>query len=419
MPKLTKRFVDSVAAPERGEKWIADGELRGLYLQVRPTGKSFVIKYKTRGTSRTVTIGRVGARTPDELREEARQVIAAVQRGEDPAKARAAKREALSLAEASKEYLKDAKRTLKPKSHAEYERLLNSYVLPKFGKIGVADLSTSDVAKIVRALGDRKTTANRVLATLSALFAWAAKHGHAPKGFNPAAGSEVARNREEGRERFLSVAELEKLGAVLAEGETIGLPWGIDETKAKAKNAPKPENRREKLDPFAAGAIRLLLLTGCRLGEILNLQWSHVDFERGILFLADSKTGKKAVAVGAPALRVLESLPRVGAYVIAGAKDDTPRADLKRPWARVRKAAGLEDVRIHDLRHSFASAGAGAGLALPIIGKLLGHSQSATTQRYAHLADDPLRKAAELVSSTVAERLGMRQDEKNSAIDIE
>jgi integrase len=394
MPKLTKRYIDGVEAPERGERWIADGELKGFYLQVRPATKSFVVKYKVRGVSRSFTIGRYGPVTPEQARREAQQVIAAVHRGEDPGRQRAEKKEALSFEEVVRLYLEDAARTLKPKTHGEYKRLLDSYILPKIGRLGVADVSTVDIGKVIRALGDRKTTVNRALATLSAFYGWAAKRGHAPKGFNPAAGSEITRHREEGRERFLSGEEVERLGVALAADE----------------------------DQIAAGAIRLLLLTGCRLGEILNLQWPHVDFERGLLLLPDSKTGKKAVVIGAPALAVLASFPRLGRYVIGGMSPDKPRADLKRPWARICEAAELEGVRLHDLRHSFASAGAGAGLALPVIGKLLGHSQSATTQRYTHLADDPLRKAAERVSGDIAERLGMRvgdSKEKSSVVKFE
>jgi integrase len=172
----------------------------------------------------------------------------------------------------------------------------------------------------------------------------------------------------------------------------------------KAKHAPKAENRRVKLDPFAVAAIRLLILTGARLREILHAKWENVDFERSILFLPDSKTGRKPVYLSAAALDVLSSLPRIAGnpHIIAGAKDGAPRADLKKPWAALRRVAGLEGVRIHDLRHSFASVGAGASLGLPIIGKLLGHTQAATTHRYAHLDADPMRRAAETIGATIS-----------------
>jgi integrase len=156
--------------------------------------------------------------------------------------------------------------------------------------------------------------------------------------------------------------------------------------------------------------MRLLIFTGARLREILHLKWEQIDFERGLLLLPTSKTGKKTIVLNAPALAILTSLPRVGGYVIAGTsagtKDEKPRSDLKKPWKAVSKRAGLDGVRIHDLRHTHASVGAGAGLGLPIIGKLLGHTQSATTQRYAHLDNDPLKKASEHIGSRLAAAMG-------------
>jgi len=197
---------------------------------------------------------------------------------------------------------------------------------------------------------------------------------------------------------------LARLGAALNEGETIGLPYEVDEEKPAAKHAPKPDKRRTKLDPFAVVAVRLLILTGARLREILDAQWQHVDLERGVIFLPDSKTGRKPVYLSAAAQAVLASLPRVhgNPHIIAGEREGAPRADLKKPWAAVCKAAGLDGVRLHDLRHSFASIGAGASMGLPVIGKLLGHSQAATTHRYAHLDADPLRRAVETIGATIS-----------------
>lgn len=150
------------------------------------------------------------------------------------------------------------------------------------------------------------------------------------------------------------------------------------------------------------------MFTGARLREILHLRWEHVDLERGLLFLPDSKTGKKTITLNAPAMLVLRSMDRFGACVIPGANPELPRADLKKPWMAVTAAAALEGLRIHDLRHSFASVGAGAGLGLPIVGKLLGHTQAATTQRYAHLDADPIRLAADRIGATIAAALDSR-----------
>ena len=165
------------------------------------------------------------------------------------------------------------------------------------------------------------------------------------------------------------------------------------------------EKRLTVLSPFATAAIRLLLFTGCRLREILHLKWTDLDLDRGMLHLADSKTGRKSVVLSAPALEILAALPRLGDYVIAGTDPTQPRSDLKRPWTLVCRRAGLEGLRLHDLRHSFASVGAGAGLGLPVIGKLLGHASPTTTARYAHLDNDPVRRATNAIGATIAAAL--------------
>jgi integrase len=207
----------------------------------------------------------------------------------------------------------------------------------------------------------------------------------------------------------LTADELMRLGDAIREAETIGLPYEIDKRK-KAKHAPKEANRRTKIGPHAAAAVRLLILTGARLREILHLKWGHVDLERGLLLLPDSKTGKKAIVLNAPARDLLANLPRVGEYVIAGqaagTDEDKPRADLNRPWRAIVKRAALTGLRIHDLRHTHASVGAGLGLGLPIIGKLLGHTQPSTTARYAHLDADPLRRASDHIGSRLAAAMG-------------
>jgi integrase len=200
------------------------------------------------------------------------------------------------------------------------------------------------------------------------------------------------------------------VGDAIREAETMGVPYVIDETKPKAKHAPKPKNRRTIIDPHAAAALRLLIFTGARLREILHLRWEWVHFERGLLLLPDSKTGNKAIVLNAPAIKVLADLPRMGAYVIAGKAagtyDERPRSDLNRPWRAVARHAGLTGVRIHDLRHTHASFGVGAGLGLPIIGRLLGHAHATTTARYAHLDVDPLRRASGHIGNLLAEAMG-------------
>jgi integrase len=153
-------------------------------------------------------------------------------------------------------------------------------------------------------------------------------------------------------------------------------------------------------------AIRLLLFIGCRLREILHLRWTDVDFERGLLHLPDSKTGKKTVVLNPAAINILKDTPKRGFCVIPGEIRGQARHDLQHPWEHIHRAAGLQDVRLHDLRHTHPSFGVMSGLGLPIIGRLLGHSSPLTTARYAHLADDPVRKASDLIGSKLSQLVG-------------
>ena len=295
--------------------------------------------------------------------------------------------------------------TRKPRTAELYEAYFRVHILPEFGTRRARDLTRGEVAQFHRNIGARTpATANRVLTLLSGLFSWAANIGEIPEGRNPAKG--IKKYREESRERFLTADELARLGDALREAETTGIPGRFDETKATAKHAPKPENRRVKVSPAATAAIRLLLFTGCRLREILRLQWAKVDFDRSMLFLPDSKTGRKAVVLSHAALAVISALPRVGRYVIPGATPFQARHDLKKPWTTVSARAGLEGLRLHDLRHSFAAVGAGSGLGLPIIGKLLGHRNPETTARYAHVDAEPLRIAANRIADQLAAAIG-------------
>jgi integrase len=250
---------------------------------------------------------------------------------------------------------------------------------------------------------------------ISGLYSWARRTGRVPHDIKPALG--VTKYREQGRERFLSGEELARLGEVLREAETVGLPWVIDEDNENAKHVPK-KNRITKVSPFATAAIRLLLLTGCRLREILNLRWEEYDRERGMLLLPDSKTGRKPVVLSTAAMALIDSLPRAGDYVITGRAPEQARRDLKRPWEVIRARAGLGKVRLHDLRHTFAATGAGSNLGLPVIGKLLGHKNTETTNRYAHLAAEPLRTAANAIASQLAAKIAEKPSVQENGGDV-
>jgi len=408
--RLTKRIVDNTR-PTGFEFTIWDNDLTGFGLRIRPSGaKSYIVVYRA-GTGRTapvrkVTLGSVGKLTPDEARGLAKKVLGSVAHGKDPAVDRAQARKGMTVKELVETFLVEhTDLKLKPTTGKRYGHLLRHWVVPEIGSAKADNLTRTAVAKLHAKMKDNPVSANRMLGALSSMYGFAQRRGIVPEGFNPA--SRIEKYGEQRRERFLTTEELARIGDALREAETVGTPWLLDETQPNAKHIPKKVgNRRTVSSPFATAALRLLLFSGCRLNEILRLKWEYVDTERGVLLLPDSKTGRREVVLNAPTRAVLAALPRVGAYVVPGDNPDRPRHDLKNIWRAVSRRAGLNGVRIHDLRHTYASFGAGVGLGLPIIGKLLGHSQAATTARYAHLDNDPLRRASETIAGRIAEAMG-------------
>jgi integrase len=378
---------------------------------VTPNGaRSWIVEYRPHGGGRSVgkrriTLGSVSVLTPDQAREAAGDVLAKVRFGDDAPHDRAARRSSPMLAELITEFMNEEIRpTRKPGTAALYDMYFRVHVRPALGTKRAREVTSTDVGKLHRKIGtETPVTANRVVALLSSLFSWAAGRSKVPKDLNPARG--ITRYREQGREQFLSSEDLARLGDALREAETVGVPWIVDESSSKAKHVPK-DNRRTKVSPYATAALRLLLLTGCRLREILNLRWEEFDRERGMLLLPDSKTGRKPVILSSAAIAVLEGIPRAGDYVISGLRPEKARRDLKRPWEAIRQRAALGPIRLHDLRHTFAATGAGSNLGLPVIGKLLGHRRAETTSRYAHIAADPLKTAADAIASKLAAKMG-------------
>ena len=208
--------------------------------------------------------------------------------------------------------------------------LFRKHALPTIGNSKASEINRADVEALHRHLGHMPYQANRLLAALSSLFTFAERRGLVPDGRNPARG--IERYAEGRRERFLSADELGRLGTALHEAETTGIPWNINPSTPTSKHLPKPDHRRNKLSIHAIAAIRLLILTGARLREILHLRWEHIDFERGLLLLPDFKTGRKTLVLNDPALSILRNLPRLGSFVICGENPAKPRADLTRPW---------------------------------------------------------------------------------------
>ena len=418
--KITRKAILGLPIVEKPTIFY-DTDLKGFGVRLMPSGvKSWILEYRPgvggRGVAKKrIKIGTPATHSPEEARDEAARTLARVTLGGDPAAARAEERGALTIKEISELYLEkhvEAKR--KASTAGFYKHVIETHIVPNIGSMRGSMVTRPDVARMQSTISRRKDNkggkmiSNRALAVLSAMYGWADGEGLVPEGHNPV--MKVERYREQSKERFLTKEEMSALGAALVEAETIGVPYSVDLTKEKSKHAPKEENRRVRFSPHVTAAIRLLLLTGCRLREILHLEWRDVDFERGMLFLADSKTGKKTVVLSTAAIGVLKAITRVGKYVIAsesaGTEEEKPRADLKRPWGAISKRAGLDGVRLHDLRHSFASVGAAGGLGLPILGKLLGHADVKTTEKYAHLAADPVRRAADLIADEIALAMG-------------
>jgi len=407
--RISKRSVDALQCPTSKDRdFLWDDALAGFGVAAFPTGrKVYVAQYRQNGRSRRANIGEHGRLTPEQARSLAKSILGVVESGSDPIAERKAAREVRTFAAVAEDFIALYVATnCKPRTQIEYRRWLARHLLPALGPRRLTDIKRADIARLHAKLAATPVEANHVLALFRTVWNWAARRDEADSTANPSIG--VDRYPEQGRERFLTSDELARLGTALTEGETVGLPWEVDETKPGAKHAPKADNRRTVLDPFAVAALRLLALTGARKREILDAQWSQVDLERGVIFLADSKTGRKPIYLSAAAQAVLAGLARIegNPHIIPGAKNGAPRADLNKPWAAVIRAAGLEGLRLHDLRHSFASVGAGGGMGLLIVGKLLGHSQAATTHRYAHLDSDPMRRAVETIGATISAAMG-------------
>lgn len=408
MPKLTKRVVDQ--APLEATRYIVfDDEVKGLGLRVSPNGtKTWILEYRpgTGGrqvSKRRLKLGAVGTLTPDEARRSARQKLYAIINGADPAREQSEDRASKTLSEVISAYLTEhALPKRKPRTAEHYRDVLKRIVEPALGGRKANAIQHTDIANLHLKWRRTPSQANRMLAIVSSMYGFAAKRTMVPVGYNPARG--VEKYPEKGRERFLTSEELAALGDALREAETIGIEWQVDEGAPTSKHVPKA-NRRTIVGPHAVAAIRLLMFTGARLREILHLKWTEVDLERGLLLLPDSKTGRKPIYLNAAAIGILTDLQRIGTYVIAGDNPEAPRADLKRPWQLISRRAGVTGVRLHDLRHTYASFGAGLGLGLPIIGKLLGHAHSSTTERYAHLHNDPIRRASDEIGKRIADTL--------------
>lgn len=387
MPKLTKRSIEALEIRE-SDYFVWDSELPGFGVRVLPSGrKKFVLQYRYGKISRRMGIGQFGAITVDQARGLALQGLAKLRQDIDPLAEVRERRTAITVKELSERF--DAEHIavhLKATTAKEYRRNLKLFILPAIGQKRILDVTRADIAKFHHDSRDRPYQANRNIEIISKMFNLAELWGLRPDGTNPR--RHIKKYPEKKRERFFSEGELGAIGRVLDEMEV------------------------ERIElPSAIAAVRLLLFTGCRLREILTLKWSYVDLDRSALHLPDSKTGAKIVSIGNAAVEVLKKLDRDpdNVFVITGRVPGQHLTDLQPFWQRVRGRAGLKDARIHDIRHTFASVAVSSGMSLPIIGKLLGHTQVQTTARYAHLARAPQIEAANDITSRIAGSLASKK----------
>jgi integrase len=379
---LTKSKIDTFL-PGSKDVFVWDTTLPGFGLKITPSNhKTYLLSYRLGGreaTKRRYTIGTHGTFTPDQARKEAIRLRGLIASGTDPAEAKIKARAVMPFKQFAEQYIEQyAKLHKKPRSIVEDQRNLDNHVLPIFGSKSLENISRPDIAKLHHRLRTSPTAANRVLSLLTTMLNLAERWGLRPDGSNPC--KHIQRFKETRRERFLSSEELARLGQAL--------------TKTEQDNTHSP---------FIIGLFRLLIFTGARLGEIRTLTWEDVDLEERRLNLPDSKSGKKVIHLNAPAVAVLDALPKIegNPFVCCGQRKKKGLVGIHRSWFDIRDTAGLPDLRLHDLRHSFASVAAGSGMSLPIIGALLGHSQAETTKRYSHLHQDPLREASEAIAQQI------------------
>lgn len=374
--RLTDTIIKALPSPASGNKIHYDAELPGFGIRVTAAGaRAFVLNYRTTaGRERRITIGQYPTWKVAPAREEAKRLRREIDSGRDPLGEERAEREAPTVADLCRRYREEHLPKKRERSGLDDVRLIEREVLPRLARVKVADVTFSDVDRMHREMTRRGAPirANRAVALCSKMFALAIRWGWRTD--NPAKG--IERNPEHKRERFLAGDEVARLTAALAEHR----------------------------DQQAADIIRMLLLTGARRGEVLAMRWADLDLEAGVWVKPAATTKQKKlhrVPLSAPARQLLAGIPRTGEHVFS-TRDGEHRREIKGSWAAICRAAKLEAVRVHDLRHSYASFLVSAGLSLPVIGALLGHTQAQTTARYAHLFDDPLRAATERVGAIVA-----------------
>lgn len=377
------RLTDHTARRSCGKhsETIWDSELPGFGLRFRPpNGKSWVVFYRERGVQRTISLGPVSKVSAEEARWKARERLAANELDGLPTRAKARLPKSVIFADYIDEFLSDYERHWKPLTVYRNRQAIYSELMPIFGDMPLASIARCDVMRWRDAMASRSGVFNRTLPVLAVMLNYAEQLGYRRRGSNPCRGT--PRFKRKLPERYLSPAEYRRLFAVLRDAE-------IEFPKAVA-------------------IIRLLIFTGARRSEIAALRWEYIKPPR--LFLPDSKTGPKVIFLNRQAQAVIDALPtRSQSGLLFGCVRKTHVPFNVDPiWRILRKRAALPDVRMHDLRHSFASVAIRDDISLTVIGKLLGHSLPETTARYAHLADDAVMDAASRICSSIASAMGVK-----------
>ena len=371
--RLTKRSIEMAVPPKTGILTLNDTDISGFQVRVTPSGqRTYYLYYRSHGRERRLKLGNHGDITCEQARKLAVAAKGQVAAGKDPAAERHRRNEDTRLMDVYGRFMSDhAAPRLKPRTVEHYRHIYETAISPRLGRKRLNEISRADIERLHGSLRDTPTRANHALSLIRALINKAIAWEMVAEHRNPCTGIEKF---PQGRhERYLTPDELQRLLATL----------------------DRFDMERRTL-PSAVAAIRLLIFTGCRRDEILNLRWSEVHLERSELVLPDSKTGRKRVFLNEPARALLAALSRdLGSdLVINGKTPGTKLQGLEKIWQRIRREAELEDVRLHDLRHNFASAAISSGLSLPIVGKLLGHKSLDATKRYAHLADEVLKEGS-------------------------
>ncbi len=380
--KLTKRYVDSIKPVAKKELLHFDSELRGFGIRVFPTGRrTYFIQYRNQfGRTRRMKIGAHGALTPEQAREEAKKLLGEIAKGVDPSEEHKTSKDKPSFQDLAQQYLTIyAKANKRPKSYKEDKGMLDRVLLDRFGSRKIEEITSHDIQLLHQEFHDKPYTANRIRALLSKMFNLAKQWKWIS--VNPVEG--VSKYQEHKRDRWLNEEEMERFWEVLDKHSYLRTSF----------------------------AFKLMLLTGARKREVLQATWDQFDLEKGIWTKPSHLTKqnkKEHLPISSNAIQILAQLkennPSDSNYLFPGRVDGKPIQEVKTFWKTVLKEANIENFRIHDLRHTHASHLVSSGLSLSVVGKLLGHTQASTTQRYAHLADEPLREAAELFGSKVGKR---------------